>query len=119
MAKTAPARGPSAQPKAPFPESVARLASVRMSLRLVEPSGHGPSGDSDDAALATAFSKAEPALQHHFDRRASRLVATASDGMDALMAGFEAGRVPSEEASRELADRIRRELAEISGIILA
>ena len=119
MAKTSPTRGPSAQPKAPFPEPVARLASVRMSLRLVEPSGHGPSGDADDTALAEAFSKAEPGRRDHFDRRASRLVTTASDGMDALMAGMASGRPPSEEASRELADRIRRELAEISGIILA
>jgi hypothetical protein len=119
MAKTAPTRGPAAQRIESFPEPVARLASVRMSLRLVEPSGHGPSGDSDDTALAAAFMNAEPQRRDRFDRRAARLVSTASDGMNALMAGYAGGREPNQEASRELADRIRRELAEISGIVLS
>ena len=118
MAKTAPARGSAAPRIAHFPEPVARLASVRMSLRLVEPFGSGPASDMDDARIAAAFEDAPPADRALFERRSGRLVAVASEGVEALMAGFAAGREPSAEASQELADRSRRELAEISGLVL-
>jgi hypothetical protein len=120
MAKTAPKRGSAAPRIEPFPEPLTRLASLRMSLRLVEPTGSGPAGDeaANDRALATAWAKAEDAQRECFDRRSGQLVASASEGVEALMASLAMGRAPNEEASRELADQIRRELKEISGIVL-
>lgn len=120
MAKTAPRRGSAARPIEPFPEPLARLASLRMSIRLVEPAGSGPAGDgaAEDRALAAAWAKADNDRRERFDRRSGQLVTSASEGMDALMAGYATGSAPNEEASRELADQIRRELKEISGIVL-
>lgn len=91
-----------------------------MSLRLVEPTGAGPAGDeaANDRELAAAWAKADDDRRERFDRRSSQLVASAIEGMDALMEGMSTDRAPNTEASRELAEQIRRELQEVSGIVL-
>ena len=71
----------------PYDHAVARLAGIGDELRRADAFGGGPAPD--------------------------RIVGAAVAGLDALIAIEEQG---SAEASRELVERIRRELAEISGV---
>ena len=112
-----------AQPETETPiayaEAVARLASVRHALRLVDGSfGHGPEPDLDDR-LACAWPQASKAKQHWFDRRLARLVGTAAAGIEALLDQRQKDREPHHQASVTLVDEIRRELCEVAGIVLA
>lgn len=122
MHRVVPARPAKADRSQPFPEPVSRLAAIRHSLRLVEPFGHGPAddvGQHADEAIAAAWGDAGPARRARFDRRSGQLVSAASAGLEALMVGLADGREPPREASAELSAQIRRELAEISSLILA
>jgi hypothetical protein len=102
----------------PYAEAVARLASVRHALRLVEPSGAGPSPDLDQA-VAARFSVAGEARRKLFDRRSERLAGATASGVEALLIERENSRQPHADASRELAEQIRRELAEVANVVLA
>lgn len=118
MPKLAVDNGP-VEPRKNYPEPVSRLASIRHSLRLVEPYGHGPASDpASDSDIADAWDEADDATRNNFDRRSSELVSAAAAGLEALSVGYALGRPPNEEAGRELADRIRQELAEISRLVL-
>jgi hypothetical protein len=102
-----------------YAEAVARLASVRHALRLVDGGfGEGPQDDVD-GDLAAVWPTAGEARQRWFDRRSSRLVATAAAGIESLLGEREQGREPHQAASRTLVDEIRRELREVAGIVLA
>jgi hypothetical protein len=102
-----------------YAEAVARLASVRHAMRLVDGGfGAGP-GDDLDVEVAAAWPEAGEAKQRWFDRRSSGLVGTAAAGIEALLAEREQGREPHHAASRTLVDEIRRELREVAGIVLA
>jgi hypothetical protein len=111
-----------AQPETESPvyaEAVARLASVRHALRLVDGGfGAGPSDD-PDAAVAAAWPSAGEAKQRWFDRRSSSLVGAAAAGIESLLNERQNGREPHHEASRTLVDEIRRELREVAGIVFA
>jgi hypothetical protein len=99
-------------------EAVARLASVRHALRLVDGGfGAGPDGDLD-AEIADAWPSAGRARQHWFDRRSERLVSATAAGIEALLGQRHEGREPHREASLTLVDEIRRELRDIAGIVL-
>lgn len=103
-----------------YPEPVSRLASVRHALRLVEPFGAGPAPDfPDDAEVAVAFERASPERQHCFDRRSASVIAAAAAGFEALLNERQDGRQPNEAASAALVAQIRRELAEVAGVVLA
>jgi hypothetical protein len=104
-------------PPQPYAEAVARLASIRHALRLVDPFGGGPASD-DDAALAAAWDQAGETRKRAFDARSGRLVGATAAGVEALLEQRQAGHEPNEEASRELIDQIRRELASVSRLIL-
>ena len=100
-------------------EAVTRLASIRHALRLVEPFGSGPASDiAEDEEIAAAWHVAGAARQHRFDRRSGQLVAAAHAGFEALLAERQTGRGPNVEATRALADEIRRELRDVAKIIL-
>jgi hypothetical protein len=111
---------PAAEPKgAAYAEAVARLATVRHALRLVEPFGAGPASDFDeDDAIAEAWAEVGPAKQRHFDRRSNALVGATAAGLEALLVQQQADREPHEEATQTLVDAIRRELADVAKIIL-
>lgn len=102
----------------PYAEAVARLASVRHAIRLVEPDGAGPAPDIDDA-LAAKWQNTGAAKQHLFDRRSERLVGATAAGVEALLIERQRNRAPHAEASRELVDQIQRELAEVARVVLA
>ena len=58
-----PASLPRPRPE-PYAEAVARLASVRHALRLVDPYGGGPASDvEDDDAVAAAWDEADEARE--------------------------------------------------------
>lgn len=102
-----------------YAEAVARLASVRHALRLVDGGfGAGPEDDLQ-SDVATAWPQTGEARRRWFDRRSSRLVGTAAAGIEALLSERHMGREPNREASRTLVDEIRRELRDVAGIILA
>ena len=103
----------------PYAEAVSRLASVRHALRLVDDCGGGPACDADsDEALATAWDEASNARRARFDRQSEGTVAATAAGVEALLMERRNGREPHEEANRALVDQIRRELAEVSRLIL-
>lgn len=98
-----------------YAEAVSRLAGVRHALRMVD-DGFAD-GPQDDEAIATAWDQAGEARQRLFDRRSGKLVGAAAAGVEALMAEQQEGREPHEAAAQALVDQIRRELADLAGII--
>lgn len=112
-----------AQPETEIPvayaEAVARLASVRHALRLVDGGlADGPEPDLD-SYVASAWPQASEARQRWFDRRSERLVGTAVAGIEALLDQRQKDREPHHAASATLVEEIRRELREVAGIVLA
>lgn len=104
----------------PYAEAVARLAGIRHALRLVDPCGGGPAPDSDDdQAVACAWNGASHTRQRRFDAHSARLVGATAAGLEALLEERQKGREPNKEASQALVDQIRRELAQVSRLILA
>ena len=111
---------PAPQPRPePYAEAVARLATVRHALRLVDPYGGGPASDMcDDEAISAAWDEADEPKRRWFDARSARLVGATAAGVEVLLAEKQSGREPNEEASRLLVEQIRRELAEVSRVVL-
>ena len=119
MLHLVPEFAPQARPE-PYAEAVARLASIRHALRLVDPHGGGPAPDVDqDQAIAAAWDEAGEIGQRRFDAHSGRTVAATAAGVEALVNEHKRGRTPNAEASRELAEQIRRELAEVARVVLA
>lgn len=103
----------------PYAEAVSRLASVRHAMRLVEPFGHGPASDpAEDEALSAAWDRANLARRQWFDNRSQHLVGAAAEGLEALLAVRQQDREPHAEASKALAEQIRRELADVARVVL-
>ena len=100
----------------PYAEAVARLASIRHALRLVNSLGDGPSGDvpNEDEAIASAWDDAGEAAQRRFDQRSAQLVGATAAGVEALLKTRETGSRAHPEASKFLVDQIRRELADVA-----
>ena len=118
MLHLAPENAPQPRPE-PYAEAVARLATVRHALRLVDPFGGGPASDVEhDEAIAEAWDRADAAKQRWFEARSGRLVEATAAGVEVLLAEKQSGREPHEEASRALVEQIRRELAEVSRVVL-
>ena len=107
---------PNAEP-GPYAEAVARLASIRHALRLVDPHGGGPA--SDELDVAAAWDEADQAKRRAFEARSAKMVSAAAAGLEALVAVHQQGTTANAEASREMVDQIRRELAAVSRLILA
>lgn len=102
-----------------YAEAVSRLASVRQALRLVDPFGGGPAPDvNEDSAISAAWDEAGEAKRRWFDNRSARLVGAAAAGVEALLEERQSGRQPHEQASQALVEQIRRELAQVSRLIL-
>ena len=120
MLHLVPQSAPQPRPE-PYAEAVARLASIRHALRLVDPHGGGPASDVDhqDEALAAAWDEAGEARRRQFDARSGRIVSATAAGVEALLKQHQGERAPHAEASRELVEQIRRELAEVARVVLA
>ncbi|MEO6581824.1 MAG: hypothetical protein ABIN68_03325 [Sphingomicrobium sp.] len=98
----------------PYVEALARLASIRHALRLVDPFGGGPASDPyDDEQLATAWSAASTAKNRCFDGRTHRTANAAAAGLQALLAERATGREPHVAASATLSEEIRLGLEDV------
>jgi hypothetical protein len=118
MLHLVPESTPQPRPE-PYAEAVARLATVRHALRLVDPFA-GPASDiSDDEAVADGWNRADESKRRWFDARSGRLVEATAAGVEALLSARQNGAEPHEEAAQALVDQIRRELAEVSKVVLA
>ena len=102
----------------PYSEALARLASIRHALRLVDAFGGGPASDPSDAdPIAPSWSEAGKAQARSLDIQTERTAAVAAAGLEALLGEQEAGRKPNEAASRQLAEEIRRGLEDVSRLM--
>lgn len=109
----------SAPQPAPYAEAVARLASIRHALRLVDTIGEGPATDlNQDERIAAAWPEAGEARQRAFDARSARLVGATAAGVEAMLSGRHYGFEPHEEASKALVEDIRRGLEDVARLIL-
>ena len=79
----------------------------------------GPAPDADDEQIACAWNRAPDAKQRRFDAHSARLVGATAAGLEALLGERQKGREPNREASQALVEQIRRELAQVSRLILA
>ena len=114
MLNLVPQPDPKPRPE-PYAEAVARLATVRHALRLVDPYGGGPASDpAEDEAISAAWDEADEVKRRWFDARSERLVGATAAGVEALLAEKQQGREPNEEANRLLVEQIRRELADVA-----
>lgn len=108
------------EPPMPYAEALARLASIRHALRLVDPFGGGPASDPwDDEEIATAWTGASKAKTRCFDGRTERTASAAAAGLEALLGEQSAGRDPNEAASSQLAEEIRLGLEDVSRLMRA
>jgi hypothetical protein len=69
--------------------------------------------------VATAWDEADEAKRRAFDARSAKMVSAAAAGLEALVAVHQQGASANAEASREMVEQIRRELAAVSRLILA
>ncbi|MEO7365876.1 MAG: hypothetical protein ABIW03_06115 [Sphingomicrobium sp.] len=98
----------------PYIEALARLASIRHALRLVDPFGGGPASDpAEDERVATGWSQASRAKNRCFDGRTSRTASAAAVGLQALLVERSAGREPHTAASETLSEDIRLGLEDV------
>ena len=101
---------------APFAggELAARIAGLKRALRLLEPNGHGPSGDEEDFG---PIELAHEGARRCFDNRSERVIGSAAAGLDAVLAvrndGFEANPI----AVDLVAETIREGLANLSELL--
>ena len=102
----------------PYSEALARLASIRHALRLVDSFGGGPASDpAEEEPIEPSWSETGKAQARSLDIQTERTAAVAAAGLEALLGEQEAGRKPNEAASRELAEEIRRGLEDVSRLM--
>ncbi|WP_309662042.1 hypothetical protein [Sphingomonas sp.] len=102
----------------PYAEALARLASIRHALRLVDPFGGGPASDPDeDEQLAASWSQASKAKNRCFDGRTGRTASAAAAGLQAMLAERATGREPHVAASQQLTEEIRLGLEDVSKLM--
>ena len=102
----------------PYAEALARLASIRHALRLVDPFGGGPASDPEgDVAMATSWTAASKSTNRCFDGRSARTASAAAAGLEALLAERAAGREPNAAASQRIAEEIRLGLEDVSRLM--
>ena len=103
----------------PYAEVLARLASIRHTLRLVDPFGGGPASDpSEDEKIGAAWESASESQRRRFDTRSGRVVAATAAGLEALLAEQAEGREPNPAASRKIAEEIRAGLKDVSRLMI-
>jgi hypothetical protein len=102
----------------PYAEALARLASIRHALRMVDPFGGGPASDPEqDEGIAAAWRCASKATSRRFDSRTAGTASAAAAGLEALLAERAAGREPNQAASHLLAEEIRFGLEDVSRLM--
>jgi hypothetical protein len=105
---------------APYAEAVARLASIRRALSLVEDFSGGaedfPPAASTDR-ISSAWPKMGAARQRRFEDHTRRVAGAAAAGLEALVSKPTADAKANPAAVRLLADRLRGEIERL-GLLL-
>ncbi|MDQ3247315.1 MAG: hypothetical protein M3Q52_10590 [Pseudomonadota bacterium] len=103
---------------APYAEAVARLASLKHALRLVDPVA--PIADAAiEERVASAWGNASDASRRCFAARSERSIGAAAAGLEAVLAERRAGREPNTKSVERLADEIRTGLQELQRVLRA
>lgn len=98
----------------PAGEAAARIAGLKRALRLLEPTGGGPSCDEEEFA-ELAF--ADESVRRCFDCRSERVLGSASAGLEAVAGVRYAGEEANPAAVALIADTIRDGLADLSQLL--
>ena len=104
-------------PRRSTPEPVARLASLRHALSVVDQFGGGPASDFDPDRVAAGWERASEVERSCFDRRSAALVGVAAAGLEVVSAHREIGGDVSPAALELLAEELRAGLEEIEKLI--
>jgi hypothetical protein len=104
-------------PRRSAPEPVARLASLRHALSVVDQFGGGPASDFDTDRVAAGWERASAAERSCFDRRSAALINVAAAGLEVVSAHREIGGDVSPAALELLAEELRAGLEEIEKLI--
>ena len=100
----------SAQPidtPAPYAEAVARLASVRQALRIVEMMEGKPARPAEDGVFEQVWPVPDEPVRRCFEARSLRTANGAAAGLEALIGCQSEGRAAHAQAVGVLADDIR------------
>ena len=97
----------------PGGEAAARIAGLRRALRLLEPSGGGPSCDEEEFELDFA----NDAVRRCFDARSERVIGAAAAGLEAVVGVRDCGAEAHPVAVDLVADAIREGLADLSELL--
>ena len=107
MLHLVPEFAPDFEPKT-YPEPIARLASLRNALRVVDQFGGGPASDfEDDDQLTARWESAAEAAKRCFDRRSAEMVAVATTGLELVAERQKDGIDLSPAAKQVIADELR------------
>ena len=103
---------PATDAPAPYAEAVARLASIRQALRLVEqfegePKGPAIDTGDGDERIAAAWPTAKAATRRCFTARSERTAGAAAAGLEVLLSQRVDGGDPSPASVEQLAEAIR------------
>ena len=95
-------------------EMAARIAGLKRALRLLEPSGGGPSCDEEEF---TAIEFAHEGARACFDSRSERVIGAASAGLEAVVGVRAEGLEPHPTAVGMVAEAIREGLASLDELL--
>ena len=95
-------------------ELASRIAGLQRALKLLEPSGGGPSCDAEEFEVIEFASNG--ALRC-FNSRSERVIGEAAAGLEAVVGSRGAGREPHPAAVDLVAEAIRKGLASLSDLI--
>ena len=95
-------------------ELAARIAGLKRALRILEPSGGGPSCDAEEF-LAIEF--ASEGARACFDSRSERVIGEASAGLEAVVGVRSEGLEPHPTAVDMVAEAIREGLASLDELL--
>jgi hypothetical protein len=116
-----PESSPETQP-APYAEAVARLASIRQALRLVEKfegdrvSPNLPSSDVEERITA-AWPTAKGATRRCFTARSERTANAAAAGLEVLLSQRVERGAPNPASVEQLADAIREGISDLDRLL--
>jgi hypothetical protein len=109
---------PAGQQPQPYHDAVARLASIRGALRLVEPGCSDTARSSDqDQRFEGLWGSASDAARRCFAAASERTIDSATAGLEAVLAGKSRGDEINPAAVQKVADQLRDGLRELEALL--
>ena len=103
----------------PYNDAVARLASIRNALRLVEPGSREASPDAgEDQRFEALWGNASDATRRCFAASSERTIDSATAGLEAVLGGKSRGDEINPAALQLVADRLRDGLDELETLLV-